>query len=387
MKRTLVLAASLVMMAGLGTGQAFSVFDGPLREAFHLTSFRTQLIFSTNTLVFCIVIIVGGRLHDRFGPRPLALASVLLTGAGYFLAWQSGGHYLVLLLSLGVILGAGSSIGYVCPIATAVKWFPRNRGLIAGLAAAGYAGGPILLSAIAEVLFHRQWSVLEIYGFVAAVYTPILLVTALLLRAPGPVNPEHVSAFRRRTVLRDRRFWMLWVGMLCGTMPYLILNGKVKPMGEAFGLGPAAAACAIGVACAGNMLGRLFWGYVVDRVGHRKAMFGTQMLLPVVVLALVGSSAVPALFLVAAAGVGFCYGSNFAIYPATVANFYGPHVLGSVYPLIMFAQGISSSGPPLAGFLYDCTQSYLPGLAIAGVVAVVGLVICTWLGRGSPHKA
>ena len=387
MKRYLVLAASLVMMACLGTGQAFSVFDGPLREAYRLTSGQTQLIFGLSTLVFCVVIIVAGRLHDRFGPRPLALASVLLTGGGWFLAWQSGGHYVLLLVSLGVIGGAGSSVGYVCPIATAVKWFPHNRGLIAGLAAAGYAGGPILLSAIAEVLFHRRWGVLEIYGFVAAVYTPILLVTALLLLTPGPVNPEHVSAFRRRTLLKDRRFWMLWVGMLCGTMPFLIVSGKVKPMGEAFGLGPAAAVCAIGVACAGNVLGRLFWGYVVDRVGHRKAMLGTQMLLPVVVLAMIGSSAAPALFLVAAAGVGFCYGSNFAIYPATVANFYGPHVLGSVYPLIMFAQGISAAGPPLAGLLYDHTQSYLPGLAIAGAAAVAGLAVCTWLGRGTPHKA
>jgi OFA family oxalate/formate antiporter-like MFS transporter len=384
-KRYVALIAAVLMLAFMGTNQAFSVFDRPLRETYGLRSSQTQAIFGTATLVFCIFLIVAGRLHDRVGPRPLAIASAALMGAGMFLAWRSGGSFGLLWLSQGVIVAAGTAAGYVCPIATAVKWFPHHKGLIAGLAAAGFAGGPILLSGAAEALFARGWGVLDIYGFVGAVYAPVLLVTGLLLVTPGPVNPAHVAAFRRRELLRDRRFWMLWVGMLCGTFPYLIVIGKVKPMGEAFGIGPAAAVFAVTAACAGNAFGRLFWGYVVDRLGHRRAMLASQALMPAVVLAMIGSSVAPALFLVAAAGVGFCYGSNFAIYPATVANFYGPHVLGSVYPLIMFAQGVSSVGPPVAGWLYDVTDSYLPGLAIAAAVAAAGLMACTWLGRsGAP---
>jgi OFA family oxalate/formate antiporter-like MFS transporter len=72
----------------------------------------------------------------------------------------------------------------------------------------------------------------------------------------------------------------------------------------------------------------------------------------------------PYLFLPCAAAIGFCYGSNFAIYPATVSRLWGSHLLGSIYSIIMAAQGVSSLAPAVAGFLNDRTGSFVPGLAL-----------------------
>jgi OFA family oxalate/formate antiporter-like MFS transporter len=190
-----------------------------------------------------------------------------------------------------------------------------------------------------------------------------------------------VDAFRRRSLLVDRRFWTLFVGMFCGTLPFLTVMGSVKQIGEAFNIG-AAAVAAVSAMAVGNACGRVFWGQFIDRLGARRSMLSAQsvMLAAMLCLILLGWRH-PVLFLAAACVVGFCYGSNFAIYPAATAKLYGTHVLGSVYPLIMAAQGISSFAPSVNGMLYDRTGSYFPGLTLAALIAALGLIASTILSR------
>jgi len=47
----------------------------------------------------------------------------------------------VLYLTYGVLGGAGIGFAYVCPIAASVKWFPDKKGMITGLAVAGFGFG------------------------------------------------------------------------------------------------------------------------------------------------------------------------------------------------------------------------------------------------------
>ena len=376
------------MLLFLGTHQAWSVFVRPLREAHGFSAFQMQLIFNTGTFTFCTMIIIAGRLHDRFGPRPLAAASAVLLGLAWSLAWAFSDSYVFLWLAIGVLATTGSATGYVCPLATALKWFPNKRGMVSGVTAAWFAAGPVLLSWIAETLMRGGWEPRRIFGLVAVVYAPAVLVTGMVLVLP-PGQPTHhdVTTFRRRSLLRDRRFWTLFAGMFVGTLPFLIIMGNAKPLALDFGLAPAVAAIAITVLAVGNAVGRIFWGFVIDRIGPRRSMLTAQMIVIVSIIALIAlGSLSPITFFVSVFGVGFCYGSNFAIYPATVTKLYGAHVLGSVYPFIMGAQAISSFGPGLNGFLKDTTGSNYPGLVFALIVAVVGCLACVVLSRALDRK-
>jgi OFA family oxalate/formate antiporter-like MFS transporter len=116
-------------------------------------------------------------------------------------------------------------------------------------------------------------------------------------------------------------------------------------------------------------------------------MRGAQMILVGAIGALALAKGEASLFLASAAGIGFCYGSNFAIYPGTVAKVYGSHLLGSVYPMIMAAQGISALGPVVGGCLSDLTHSYMPGVLLSAGVAVAGLVSSLALGARSGISA
>jgi OFA family oxalate/formate antiporter-like MFS transporter len=342
-----------------------------------------QLVFTTSSFTFCFVIILGGRLYDRWGPRPLAVISALMMAAGWFLASRSGSNWFLLWLGAGLLGGGGSAMGYVCPVATAITWFPKRAGLIAGLAAAGFGLGPMLLSNTVEYLLRHQWPVLGCFGFVASVWPPVVLVTGLLLSLPAghPVQRSE-GAFQRRSLLGDRRFWALFAGMFFGTLPYLVVMGAVKPLGAAFAIGPAAAAMAISTVALGNAVGRITWGQAVDRLGPRTAMIAAPSLMFAGVLTLILAGRLHAgLFLGSVSLIGFCYGSNFAIYPSTVVRLYGVGVFGSVYPFIMAAQGFSSLAPTFNGMLHDRTGSYIPGLVMAALLGAVGILTVTLLMR------
>jgi len=388
-KRFSILAACMLMLLFLGTNQAWSVFVGPLQASHGFSDFQMQLIFSTGTVAFCTVIIVAGRLHDRFGPRPLAIASAALIGLAWALAWAFGESYFWLWLAVGVLASSGSAVGYVCPLATAMKWFPRQPGLVSGLAAAGFAGGPILLSTVAETLMRGGWQPVEVFGLVAVTYAPAVLLTGLaLVRPAGAQGHAEVAGFRRRELIGDRRFWSLWAGMFTGTFPFLMVMGNAKPLAVERGLSGAAAAVAISVLAAGNACGRIFWGLVLDRMGPRRAMLAAQAVMIGSVAALLAQSQLgTVVFFVSLFGIGFCYGSNFAIYPATVSRLYGPHVLGSVYPFIIASQAFSSFGASANGLLRDATGSSTPGLLLALMAAVLGGALCVVLSRSLSAEA
>lgn len=376
------------MLMFLGTNPGWSVFVTPLREKHGFSAFQMQFIYNTGGFVFCTMIIIAGRLHDRFGPRPLAAASALLVGTGWGMAWAFGESYVFLWLSAGVIVNCGGAFGYVCPIATAIKWFPNHRGLASGLTAAGFGGGPILYSFIAETMMGRGWEPMQVFGLLAVVYAPAIALSGAMMALPAG-QPSHadVKDFQRRRLLKDRRFWALFAGMLTGTLPFLVIMGNAKPLASEFGLGARLAAFAIAALATGNVSGRVFWGFAMDRIGPRRAMLAGQSLTVISVASLIlfGEAATP-VFFVSLVAAGFCYGGNFAIYPATVGRLYGAHVLGSVYPFIMAAQAISTFGAGINGLLKDTTDSSYPGLLFALSFAVVGGLVCVALSRSISER-
>jgi OFA family oxalate/formate antiporter-like MFS transporter len=82
----------------------------------------------------------------KIGPTKLAMAGGALFGLGYLLgalalSMQSP---TLLFLGYGVIGGCGLGLGYVTPVATVAKWFPDKKGLITGLAVAGFGFGALI---------------------------------------------------------------------------------------------------------------------------------------------------------------------------------------------------------------------------------------------------
>ena len=87
---------------------------------------------------------------------------------------------------------------------------------------------------------------------------------------------------------------------------------------------------------------------------------------------------------IAAAWVGFNFGGNLALFPATTADFFGTRHVGINYGLMFTAYGVAGiAGPILAGSVFDMTGSYLWAFIPAGAACLVAAGIS--LGLKSPQ--
>lgn len=386
MDRYVVLAASVAIQLCLGGVYAWSVFVTPLVSEYGFTTAQTQIVFGVMFAAFTVAMVFAGRLQEKRGPQLAATIGGLLFGGGYVLASISGGAFPLVLLGVGVIGGVGIGFCYVCPLATCIRWFPQSKGLVTGLAVAGFGGGAVLLSLWAGALIERGSNVMEVFRVVGLVYGVVLVACAMLLRNPRDVFHRPQRSVPLRRLLRQRRFWSLASGMFCGTFAGLMVVGSIKPIGVSAGLDPKQAGLAIATFAAGNAVGRVFWGIVHDRI-DRSAIPLSLVVLCTAVVSLLPSAFSGSTFALAAALTGFGFGACFVVYAAQVAAEYGPNAIGNVYPIIFLAYGFSGVlGPPVGGALFDRTGGYSASLVIAALITALGIAATILLARRGPRR-
>jgi OFA family oxalate/formate antiporter-like MFS transporter len=89
----------------------------------------------------------------------------------------------MLYLAYGVIGGAGLGLGYIVPVATLIRWFPDKRGMITGLAVAGFGAGALLTAPIAESLL-TSVGVAATFEILGGAYLVIVLAGGAFMRNP-----------------------------------------------------------------------------------------------------------------------------------------------------------------------------------------------------------
>ena len=103
---------------------------------------QTQIVFSVSLATFAVVMVLAGRRLTTWGPQRLAFAGGLTLGAGYVIAGHRRRDQL-----RGRAPGRRAGRrrrhrpGYVVPIAVGMRWFPDHKGMITGVAVAGFGFG------------------------------------------------------------------------------------------------------------------------------------------------------------------------------------------------------------------------------------------------------
>ncbi|MBN2518022.1 MAG: OFA family MFS transporter [Candidatus Altiarchaeota archaeon] len=381
--RWLIVVGALIVQLCLGAIYAWSVFVNPLKEDFGLSTTETQIIFSLGLASFAATMIFAGRWQDRKGPRIVATLGGAILGAGYILGSLSGGSFSLLALSVGVIGGAGIGLGYVCPIAACVKWFPDKRGLVTGLAVAGFGAGAWVFAKLGEI-FIESSGVLNAFLYLGFIFLLTVVIGAQLLKnppqgwkpdgwnPPKKDNAKRKEDFEWREILKTRQFWMIWIMFVFGATAGLMVVGILKPFGEFSGLSAITAGSAVGILALFNGGGRIAWGALSDRIGRDKSMSLMFALQGVMMLILMSMGSGELTLAVAAAWIGFNFGGNFALFPSATADYFGTKNLGINYGLVFTSYGVAGIiGPILGGQVFDLTGSYLWAFIPAGVMCLV----------------
>lgn len=386
MNRWIVVVGALLIQLALGAVYIWSVFKEPLMDKFGWTPAATNLTFSISLLVFAVGTVVFGRLQDRIGPRWVATIGGLLLGLGLILASKTSSVGW-LYFSFGILGGAGIGAGYVCPLATCIKWFPDKRGLISGLAVAGFGAGALIFTPVAKSLI-ASGGVLNTFAYLGIIFGICVILGAQLLTNPPPGykpagwNPpvqadKKASAnYSTGEMIKTPQFYMIWISYLFGCAAGLMIIGNALPIAKAQGLGEALAASAIMTVSIFNAAGRLIWGGVSDKLGRTRTLTLVFLICGLTMMSLKLLSG-PAI-LIGVSLVGFCFGGYLAVYPTITADYFGTRNMGMNYGMVFMAYGI---GAVLGPMLYDLLKSpaydqlSTTPLMLSGLLCLVAMVL------------
>ncbi len=407
-KRWLVVIGALLVQLCLGAIYAWGAFTKALQDPagpYGFSGTQTQAIFAAGLATFAVVMILAGRWQDKVGPRKVAIWGGLVLGLGYILAGLLGGtNFWTLFFFIGVIGGAGIGLGYVCPIAACVKWFPDLKGFVTGLAVAGFGAGAFIFVKLAGTwgAFITQYGVngtFTIFGIIFAI--SVVLGAAMLSNPPsgwqpkGYVPPEATSTnkaaqaedFSQGETIRTHQFWMLWLTFVFSAGAGLMVIGCLRNFGEMEGgLSAAAAGSALGLLALFNGLGRIVWGSVSQKLGARRAIGIMTVLQAIMLFMLPTMGSTQTTLTIAACWIGFNFGGNFALFPLATAESFGTKNLGANYGAMFTSYGVGGIIMPiLAGQVWDTLGSFYWAFIVAGVICVLATLLA-WTVKPPHHQ-
>ena len=323
----------------------------------------------------------AGWIVDRFGPRRLMIAGILLAG--------------IALVGLGSIHTlAGFYLFYICnavgylaggPLPNQVllsRWFTAARGRAMGFAYLGIGAGGALVPLVAVRLVSALgWhDALRVLGVLVVV---IALPLALFVKEAPPgsstagVARPASAAVPISEVVRQPAFYLLMVGSMCSIAAVGGANQHLKLyLSIDHGYSQQAAAGIASLTLAASLVGRLLMGWLADRWPKKRVMLLIYLLvaaaLPIPLLA----STHGAIVLYAIVfGIGL--GGEYMVIPLMAAELFGVRVLGRAMGLVLAADGVAEAvAPVLVGRLHDVSGTYdsgfmaLIGFALAGAVAI-----------------
>lgn len=371
--RWIILAAGCLIQTVLGGIYAWSTFVPYLTKDYGLNSGQCGFIFGTAILMFTSAMIFAGKLLIKKGPRFTAVISAILFMIGYLIASFSNGSFTLLLISLGGVAGCGIGFGYVCPLSVGMKWFPKKKGLVTGVAVAGFGAGAIILSSIAKTFLLEGVDILLFFRWFGIFAGIILFAAALLLSEPSDSEDSSVTSFTK-SALFSWPFYINVVGIFAGTFAGLMMIGNLTPIVLNIGFSVQQASLAVSVFAIGNGIGRIAWGRLFDTLHYKS--------IPLSLLGLAiasGALLIPSpnwMLLLIICFIGFCFGANFVVYASAISRFFGTTSFPRLYPICFMAYGIAGIiGPGMGGFIADYTGSYQLSIYICiGIISAAAIL-------------
>ncbi len=384
-----------LLQAGL-MQQAYGAYVSVLRADFGWSATALAFGYSLQPVQNGLLGPVQGWMIDRWGPRPVMRAGMLLFGLA-FLAFSQVNSLLTFYIVL-VLIALGSSLaGFMSIMTTLVQWFERRRATAMSISQTGMSVGGMLVPLVAWSLTSIGWrETAFICGLIVlCVGLPLTQVIrshpeAYGLRpdgaSPSDVQPDPSTSeqpassverveFTPRQALRTRAFWFISFGhamallVVSAVMVHLILH-----LEDERGFSLSQAATVVSVMTLITALGQLGGGFLGDRFDKRiiaaLAMFGHSAGL----LALAWGDAFIWVVVFTLAH-GTAWGMRGPLMQAMRADYFGRRHFGTImgYSSLIISLGMVM-GPLVAGFMADRFGNYQYGFTALAVLAAFGSI-------------
>jgi MFS family permease len=382
-----VVAGSLLGIS-IGVSSLFfyslGIFIKPIAAEFSWGRGAASLGALVGTASAALVAIPVGRLVDRVGSVPVALASLVLLALGFAALGtltSSLTSFLILTALLSLLTAGSTPLPYTRLIVAA---FQHARGLALGITLAGTGLGALLVPVLlAPFVAHHGWRM----GYFALAGVIVLFLPFLwwLIRAaPEPVSARQ-QALPFAQLTRSREFRSLALIFFLASLAIMGTLVQFVPMLTDWGLSASKAGATAGLIGVTAIAGRLFIGLLLDRVAPLVITSGMFLIVAggLAMLALTG----PTFAVGGSVVLGLAIGAEVDLIAFLVGRYFPAALYGQTYGGIYAVFLIGGAlGPAISGYAQQATGDYRASLFGAAGCLMAAAALSVFMARTAPDR-
>src|SRR6187402_3026628 len=326
----------------------------------------------------------AGWFIDRFGPRRLMLAGILMGGialVGLSTASTLWQFYLFYVFNALAYMCAGPLPNQVLT----ARWFNKTRGKAMGFAYLGIGVGGMLVPQIAKWL-NMQFGWHQALMFLGILMVVISFPMAWIVKE----DPEKQSirtikeepTIPLKKIVKGWTFYLLLIGSMCSIGAVAGTSQNLKlffSLDLKYSQGQSANI--ISLVLLSSIIGHVLMGWLADKFPKKYVM--------ILIYTLVAGS-IPLLYFASTPGViylfafifGMGLGGDYMIIPLMAAELFGVRIMGRVMGLVLTADGLAEAfSPMLVARLRDDSANYANGFAVLIVLAIIGIIAVAMLPK------
>ncbi|XP_063689378.1 oxalate:formate antiporter-like [Bolinopsis microptera] len=340
------------------------------------------------TIILSVTMFTGSLLEyllgytwSLIGVSAVFIASLMLN----FVALKSFGAIVVIYCILGYCEG----VLLVTFLSTAMEWFPKKRGLAAGVSALGSGFSGFVFAAI-QSAFINPWNyvpdhapyvgypdekyftqhdllkrVPQSFLIVSAVSCVLLSIAVTLVSRPTEEEKTQLSGIKLKLIdsdplllepdvqpfkmVKSPHFWVFFIIFGLGRCDFIFMNSLSKVFGESFINNDHFLATTGAIAGLMNGGGRLAWGTLSDVIGIQKTLMVQTGVLTLLMFTFYATKlGGEPMYFVWVSAIIFTSAGGFSLLPAAAMTFFGCKNTKLKIGFLYISQGV---GALLQGFL------------------------------------
>ena len=382
----ITLAAAGILMVTMGARQSLGLFVGPLNTSTGLGIVTISFAMAIAQVTWGAVQPLAGAAADRWGPRPVLMAGIVVLAIGTALtplltsAWG-------LMFSIGLLSAMGAGMGSFSVLigAAAQRMSPEARGAAAGVINAGGSMGQFVFAPLAQKLIQVLGWMGAMYSMAAIALLALPLVGKVTKGAKGHSAPTAAAGEAGlgaavRQAMGDRSYLLLHLGFFTCGFHIAFLVTHLPTEVDLCGLPPSVASWSLALIGLANIAGSLIVGKLVGQYRSKMIlalMYASRAVLIVWYLMMPRE---PWVFYIFAVGLGFTWLATVPPTAGIVAKLFGVRYLGTLFGLTLLSHQIGGFlGAWLGGLAItrfgNYTWMWWADIALAAMAALVNLPI------------
>ncbi len=395
-----VLAFFTTAFTGATIWHGFTTFFDPLTREFGWSYTAISLAASMRGFEIGLLDVGIGFLLDRLGARRIVLAGSLLIATGYLLLSQTSSLPAFYASFIIVFIGS-SGMSNVVFFAVISRWFHKRVGRAMGLVNAGVGFGGLALPGIVFLMERVGFRV----TFVLFALGILLMggISSYFIRSrpedigTGPDGIPSLAAVRNganrhgfavvhgdhtlREALSTPAFWLITMVSILMIFSSSMITTHVMPYLQNVGYSRQMASVIAMTIPLMSIIGRAGIGWISDMVSYR-VMFLLLLAGQITGVFLFSFARTPFMIVPFLLVFGISFGGMVIIRPATLRNFFGRSIIGTIIGLSLGLTQLGSiTGPFIAGLVFDRTGSYNLVWLINGSVLLAAIPLVLSLKR------